>query len=182
MHPLQKEQLTWLTKIQQLIEKANDSNLILGGDLNDYFNPKLDKFNPKPNASDSDYIKAWKATCNEASLCNIWRILNPNLKRYTWRQGKSKATLRQSRLDYWLISTHMIYNLSTVDIKPGFRSDHSLINIKFQGNTTSERGPSYWRFNANLLKNCEYVDYMNNRIDEIIQKYNEEKDPGLKWS
>jgi hypothetical protein len=75
----------------------------------------------------------------------------------------------------------MIYELNKVDIKPGFRSDHSLIEINFQGNDTCDRGPSYWRFNANLLKNLEYTNYMNTRIDEIIQKYEGMEDPGMKW-
>jgi exonuclease III len=179
------EQLVWLNKIQNFIDnfndQDNDSNIILGGDLNDYFTPKLDKFNPKINLAETDYIKAWKAICNDTSICDIWRILNPNLKRYTWRQGKTKNTLRQSRLDYWLISTHLIYNLNEVDIKPGFRSDHSLINISFYAQEKSNRGPSYWRFNANLLKNSEYPDYINNRINEILEKHKDIKNPSLLW-
>jgi hypothetical protein len=78
--------------------------------------------------------------------------------------SKTAATLKQSRLDYWLISTHMIYDLAKVDIEPGFRSDHSLIKIKFESQKASDRGPSFWRFNSNLLKNSEYITYMNNRI------------------
>ena len=80
-HP--KEQLIWLNKIQKIIEVGNDSNLIIGGDLNDYFIPLLDKYKPKPNLCETDYIKAWKATCEDSSLCDIWRTTNPNVRRYT---------------------------------------------------------------------------------------------------
>ena len=89
--------------------------------------------------------------CNDKDLSDIWRVLNPDLKKYTWRHGKTINNLRQSRLDYWLISSHMIYDLNSVDIKPGYRSDHSLIDISFSGHDIKDRGPSYWRFNANLL-------------------------------
>ena len=177
----QTNQLIWLNKIQALIENINDSPIIIGGDLNDYFIPKLDKFNPKPNLPETDYINLWKAICNDSNLCDIWRTLNPDIKRYTWRQGKSKATLRQSRLDYWLISRHLIYNLNKVGIKPGFRSDHSLIDISFYAQETSNRGPSYWRFNSNLLKNIEYTDYINNRINEVVEKHKDIINPSLLW-
>jgi hypothetical protein len=175
------EQLQWLDKIQPIIDKAGGSNLIIGGDLNDHFNPKLDKYNPKANATETDYIKAWKVICNDLNLTEIWRTLNPHLRRYTWRQGKTTATLRQSRLDYWLISNHLIYDLNKVDIQPGFRSDHSLIDISFQGHQDTDRGPSFWRFNANLLRNKEYINYMNTRIDELKEKYKNTENKGLLW-
>jgi exonuclease III len=174
-------QLSWLNKVQELIEQAGDTNIIVAGDLNDYFMPKLDKYNAKVDLTETDYVMAWKALCQEENLTDIWRILNPNLKRYTWRQGKSTNTLRQSRLDYFLISTHMIYDLENVDILPGFRSDHSLIEINFKGHKDSNRGPSYWRFNSSLLRDTEYVTYMNNRIDEIIEKHKDTANAGLKW-
>jgi exonuclease III len=177
----QPAQLRWLTKIQKVLETVNDSNIILGGDMNDYFKPHLDKFNAKPNTPDSDYIKTWKVICEDSNLCDVWRLLNPNTKRYTWRQGKTINKLKQSRLDYWVISTHMLYDLDSVDIKTGYRSDHSLIDISFFGQKESTRGPSYWRFNANLLRNEEYVTYMNDRIDVIIQKHEHIKNKGTLW-
>jgi hypothetical protein len=156
-------------------------NIIIGGDLNDYFIPHLDKFNIKKNTAETDYIKAWKATCNDLNIMDIWRTLNPESKRYTCRQGKTSANLKQSRLDYWLISTHMIYDLANVEISPGFRSDHSLIELNFNPSNSSERGPSYWRFNSNLLTNTDYITYMNTRIDEITEKHNTIEDPGIMW-
>jgi exonuclease III len=175
------QQIRWLTKIQTILEQSSDMNIIIGGDLNDYFIPHLDKYNIKKNTAETDYIKAWKATCNDLNITDIWRTLNPESKRYTWRQGKTTATLKQSRLDYWLISTHMIYELSNVDISPGFRSDHSLIELSFKAANTSDRGPSYWRFNSNLLTNTDYSTYMNDRIDEIIEKHKDVEDAGIMW-
>jgi exonuclease III len=174
-------QMEWLTKIQTILNPLGDANIIIGGDLNDYFNPKLDKYKPKDNLQETDYIKAWKATCEDQSLCEIWRTLNPDTKRYTWRRGGSLSKLQQSRLDYWLISTHMIYDLKSVDIKTGFRSDHSLIDINFQGHETKDRGPSYWRFNASLLKDNKYTEYMNTRIEEIKQLHDNIDNDALKW-
>jgi exonuclease III len=174
-------QIIWLTKIQSILEETNGTNIIIGGDLNDYFIPYLDKYKVKENTAETDYVRAWKATCNDLDLLDIWKTLNPDCKRYTWRQGKTIETLKQSRLDYWLISTHMIYELTDVDIMPGFRSDHSLIELNFKNQNSSDRGPSYWRFNAKLLTNIDYTSYMNNRIDEIIEKCKDIENAGLKW-
>jgi hypothetical protein len=48
-------QLEWLTKVQNILEPVSDSNIVIGGDLNDYFNPKLDKYNPKINFAETEY-------------------------------------------------------------------------------------------------------------------------------
>jgi hypothetical protein len=163
------------------MDQANDINIIVGGDLNDYFTPHLDKFNADKDLAETEYVKIWKAMCDDLNLMDIWRTLNPSTKRYTWRQGKTIDTLKQSRLDYWIISSQLIYELTNVDILPGFRSDHSLIEINFKTHQEKDRGPSYWRFNSNLLNDPNYINYMNNRIDEIIDKHKNTQDPGLKW-
>jgi hypothetical protein len=175
------EQLEWLTKIQKILDQSSDMNIIIGGDLNDYFTPHLDKYKATKDLAETEYIKAWKVTCDDLNLTDIWRTLNPDLRRYTWRQGKTANTLKQSRLDYWLISTNMLYDLTKVDIEPGFRSDHSLIEINFQSHKQSDRGPSYWRFNSQLLRNKDFVTYMNNRIDEILDKHKDIENASLKW-
>jgi hypothetical protein len=115
------------------------------------------------------------------NLVDIWRMLNPDLKRYTWRQGKSAKNLKQSRLDYWLVSAHMVYDLESVDISHSTRSDHSLISLNFYKNKSPARGPSFWHFNANLLKDQNYVEFINDKLNMAIEKYIELDDKGLKW-
>jgi hypothetical protein len=75
----------------------------------------------------------------------------------------------------------MIYDLNSVDIKTGFHSDHSLIDINFNNHLDIKRGPGYWRFNANLLRHVEYVNYMNTKIDEIKLKHKDVGDASLAW-
>jgi hypothetical protein len=65
----------------------------------------------------------------------------------------------------------MLYELIETSIESGFRSDHSLINIYFFKKEISERGPSYWRFNANLLNDKEYIDYIKEKIASFKTKY-----------
>jgi hypothetical protein len=176
-----KQQLKWLEKIQAIIELHSSNNIIVGGDLNDVFIPQLDRYKCKPKAVETEYVKTWKATCDEFNLVDIWRMLNPNVKRYTWRQGKSATTLKQSRLDYWLVSAHMIYDLNLVDISTSTRSDHSLISLDFYKSDIPKRGPSFWHFNANLLKDQAYVNLINRQYEMAKDKYTDLEDKGLKW-
>jgi exonuclease III len=175
------QQLAWLAKIQTILEKFNECNIVIGGDLNDCFIPHLDKYKCKPNVLPTTYVKAWNTTCDEFNLIDFWRVTNPNKKCYTWRQGSSAARLKQSRLDYWLVSTHLMYNLESVDIKTSIRSDHSLIDINFFKSDAPQRGPSFWRFNATLLKDNNYVEQIHKLITNTMAKYQLEEDKGLKW-
>jgi exonuclease III len=176
-----KEQLKWLSEIQAILLKNEASNIIIGGDLNDYFIPHLDKYRCKPKTTETEYVKAWKTLCDELNLTDIWRTLNPNRRCYTWRQGSSAARLKQSRLDYWLISTHLAYDLYNVDIKPSIRSDHSVIDIDFNKIETPTRGPSYWNFNASLLKDKDYVEKIHICYANALEKYNNIANKGLLW-
>jgi hypothetical protein len=75
----------------------------------------------------------------------------------------------------------MLYELIETHIESGFRSDHSLISISFFKKETSDRGPSYWRFNANLLNDTEYVPYIKEKLASFKVKYGDELNHGLKW-
>ncbi len=83
-------------------------------------------------------------------LTDAWRDLNPNSRRYTWHsRGKS------SRFDYWFISEHL-NNLANYKILPGLHSDHSILKISLVNNILN-RGKGFWKFNATLLHDQEYV-------------------------
>ena len=84
---------------------------------------------------------------DEIDLVDIWRILNPDSLRYT-RREMTKKGLVQSRLDYWLISNHLLYDFCSQDIKPGIRSDHSVVEIKFEIKNTQKKGRGFFKFNS----------------------------------
>jgi exonuclease III len=176
-----KDQLKWLSEIQTILQDNMDTNFIIGGDLNDCFIPMLDRFRCKPGTNETEYLKAWKVLCDEFNIADFWRILNPNKKSYTWRQGSSVTRLKQSRLDYWLVSVHLMYDLHNVDIKASIGSDHSLIDIDFYNCEAPKRGPSFWRFNVSLLKDKAYVEQINTGYAKAVGKYSDIEDKGLKW-
>ena len=94
-------------------------------------------------------------------LIDIWSIRNPGAKRFSWRQ---KNPAIQHRLDYWLITNSIKEEVEKVDIIPAIRSDNSAITLRINGieNTTYE--PSFWKFNASLLEDDEYVNKINEKV------------------
>ena len=113
------DQLAFLETFESYIEKIKDTKILAAGDFNIIQNPQLDKWN-----ANSDEKPSKVALQLAHNLIDIWRTLNPGVKRFTWRR---KNPLQQSRLDYWLISDVSIYKVSKVEICTGLNSDHSLI-------------------------------------------------------
>ena len=154
----------------------NTINTILNGNEQDYIiwcedfnmtlNPQLDCF----NYSNVNNPKARLATLNimeENNLIDTYRYFYPNRKRYTWRRHNP---LKQARLDYFLISSSLTDLISDFDIKAGYKSDHSILELNMCLNK-SVQGKGLWKFNTDLLKDLEYVHLINKVINEEIIKY-----------
>jgi exonuclease III len=177
---LLQEQLVWLSKISAIFEDYGDTQIIFGGDINDGLT-KLDKFKNRDTWKESEYVLGWKQNCLEYQMLDIWRTLHPNEQRYTWKQGTKKANLRRSRLDFWIISTSLIYCVNTSTIEPGYGSDHSLITLSLFKQKKVAQGPSFWKFNTSLLRENEYTVKVTQEIARLKVKYDNVNDKGLKW-
>ena len=95
-------------------------------------------------------------------MIDIYRFIYPDSKRYTWRK---KNPIKQARLDYFLISSSMTDAVNSVDIIPGYRSDHSILEMQLNIDNFT-RGCGIWKFNNSLLKNKDYLDMVNKVILE----------------
>ena len=100
-------------------------------------------------------------------LYDIWRMRNPDCKRFTYRQ---KTPFLQRRLDYFFISDELQESISKVDALPSLRSDHSPIYMKYVDSQSGMRGNSYWKFNNSLLSNPEFISSMKEKIEEVIRE------------
>ena len=88
-------------------------------------------------------------------LIDIWHIRNPSETRFTRRQ---KTPIIQRRLDFWLVSDCLQVDIDTVDITTAIKSDHSAITHGMNGLDKSVRGPSFWKFDSNLVNDPEYYN------------------------
>ena len=156
-----------------------DKHILVGGGFNVCLQPEFDK---KGGAIEKQSESALliEAMMDEIDLVDSWRLFNQDSLRYT-RREMTRNGLVQSRLDYWLVSTHLLYNLSNQDIKPGLRSDHSIVNITFDITDSQKRGRGFFKFNSSLLKDTEYVRKVNDLIENHVTLNKDEKDDALKW-
>ncbi len=177
--PTQREkenQLLFIKQVKELLAPFEHENIIIGGDLNFYMDPKLDKSDKIINKYDNlIYRNEVKSLINTMSLLDPWRILNPKLRRYTWH-ARGKA----SRLDYFLTSEHLLNEISNCKINPGLFSDHSIINFDLSEENI-ERGRGFWKFNVKLLHDTDYVKNIKKIIKNSSKELGKHTDKGLTW-
>ena len=151
--------------LKNLISDIPNSSIIMAGDWNVVQDFNLDTVNykSKNNIKSNEQILEMK---NSLDLVDIWRSLNPETKRFTWR-GPNK---KQSRLDYFLISTDFEPFVKKADIDVSYRSDHSPVYLSLQFYNQS-KGKGTWKFNNSLLSDKNYIQEIKNCIKETINQY-----------
>lgn len=72
----------------------------------------------------------------------------------------------------------MIFDLDEVDIKPGIKSDQSMITLSF---LIKESQKSFWKFNSALLKDINYINLIKDKITECHDTYANFENKALLW-
>ncbi len=107
---------------------------------------KLDNLDIMSNKCDNPiYRKEIFSLIEVFDLSDCWRDLNPTTRRYTWH-----SKLKSSRLEYWLISKHLLNKIYSLISYQGLHSDHSILQITM-GNNELVRGKGFWKFNNYIL-------------------------------
>ena len=153
-----------------------DYKIILGGDLNVTMDPDLDCSGGNPVLKDS--VKCVEDIMLNYDLVDIWRIRNPNSKKFSWRQ---KKPIVQRRLDYWLISDLLQDDVVKVDIVTAIRTDHHAITLEIDSINDQQRGPSFWKFNNSLLDDDLFVERLRENFPKWIDEINFCDDSRIKW-
>ena len=175
----ENEQLKFLDTMCIHLHEFGDKNVMIGGDFNVCLNPDIDKQGGTIEDK-SRYALTLEHIMEEFNLGDVWRITNPSAKKFT-RRAHTRGGFVQSRIDYWLVSIHMIYNLKYSYIKPGIKSDHSLINVTFTIKTPYKRGRGFWKLNTSLLRDNEYIERIKTCLGDCNDKYKETENKSLVW-
>ena len=91
-----------LGKLLKTIQDFSDKHIVLAGDFNFFYDTSLDSYGDKPTLK-NNFITKFIELKERFDLCDIWKINNPKLKGYTFRQ-KHISGLIQRRLDYFYLS------------------------------------------------------------------------------
>ena len=114
----------------------------------------------------SRYSRYLESSMEEYKLIDIWRLRNPNDLKFT-RRERTRGGLVQSRLDYWLIAESITYLITDCYLKPGNKSDHSIIKITLEIYNSQKRGSGYWKFNNKLLSDRSYISLVKQELEHI---------------
>ena len=144
----------------------NCEDIIIGGDFNLVLNIENDKKGGIAKTHQNS-LKTVQEISENLDLLDVWRIHNPDDKRYTWRQRQPKV---YCRLDFFLISQSVIGDVTNTDIVPGYKTDHSMITLDLSLHANS-RGPGLWKLNTSLLTETAYVNLIKTTIKEVQDEY-----------
>ena len=139
---------------------------IFAGDFNLVLNPDIDLKNYL-HVNNPQSVQALKNQIQNYNLVDIWRELHPDEKKYTWQKYNEN---KQSRLDFFLISSSLLPFVQKAEIVSGFCSDHSGITLELDF-SKFKRGRGFWKFNSSLLKDSIYVDKVKSTIKRVVAQY-----------
>ena len=115
---------------------------------------------------------------SENNLCDIYRIRNPQEKRFTWRR---KTPFKQRRLDFFLASDMLQDNIRTVAITPSVQSVHSAVILKVFRTPECARGRAYWKFNSSLTQDKHFTESLKTEIQAFAREGSSLADPIMRW-
>ena len=152
--------------------------IIIGGDFNLVMDVSKDKKGGRASTHKNS-LEEVKGICETWDVVDIWRVLNPEEERYTWRQKNLQI---QCRLDFLLISQSLINNVNTVDIVPGYKTDHSMVTMEITTNA-NPRGPGFWKLNTSFLSDIDYISKIKDTIQQTKNEYSKDPfvSPALLW-
>ena len=78
--------------------------------------------------------------------------------------------LKQARLDFFLISNSLYSFAVNSDIHCDYRTDHSMLSLKFKFTDNIKRS-TYWKFNNSLLRNKSYIPIVRKVISDVKKQY-----------
>lgn len=148
------------------MEKA-EGITIIGGDFNFVLHKNMDTTAPSI-VQTSREKKKFKEIMAKCQLVDIWRVLHPLEKDFTFH---SKVHGSYHRLDYFLINQLGVNVTTSAEIGSTIWSDHAPVFLKIDM-LKDENSRGNWRLNDNLLYNkaCvleirkAIIDFSNDHI------------------
>ena len=168
-----------LSVMLKTLSSIHSSKIILGGDFNFFFNLSLESCGGNPRIKNNSIAKFIEIK-ELFDLCDIWRVRNRTLKRYTFRQ-KHFSGFIQRRLDYIFISNSLQESVLKTEVLPSVLSDHSPVQISFGNSDCLPKGPGIWKMNNSLLGDADFVNELKQFIDNTTNTLKYLSDNQLKW-
>ena len=86
---------------------------------------------------------------SQLDLVDIWRIINPDTKSFTWSQ-KSPSIFCRLTGNYYLIPNNLFDMVRMTEIIPDIRTDQDAMLLEIGKLENGQKGPGYWKLNCSL--------------------------------
>lgn len=157
--------------------KLNTPLWIMGGDFNLILEPVVDRKSPTGNHKPKNASHTLKEFMEQYELIDVWRKMHPQVKRFSWHGRVNLA----SRIDFFLVSSALMADLVKSDIISTPISDNSALYLELKP-SQGGRGKGFWKLNEKYLEQDEYVKLIEQSIERVLIKNQEEKlDPLMNW-
>lgn len=150
-------------KINSLLGTLQDGCTILGGDFNQTLDPVLDR--SKYSHASSKGRVALGHLQEDIGLVDIWRLMNPGKREYTFYSHNHKS---HSRIDYYLISKDLIESVIDAAIGVIALADHAPVELCVSISVEKIRS-NRWRLNTSLLQNTVFKQTIAEDLTNFFQ-------------
>ena len=165
-----KDDPGFYTQLRERTERYETNNILIVGDWNLLLNPEIDGYNYK-NINNPRARQEVLHIKNHFMLFDVWREENPEEKKFTWKRKLQGGELQMGRLDFFLISDNLIQLSCNENILPGYRSDHSIIELTFNFLKKASKGRTFWKFNNSLLYHKDFISEVKTTISDTKTQY-----------
>jgi exonuclease III len=153
---------TFFANVSSYIIEHNVANIIMGGDFNTSLS-YLDRNNSSVHCTGLAY-RSLTAMLDSVQVCDIWRSRNPGDRVFS-RKMVVNNILRQSRIDYFLVSVHLRPNVQNIFYRDTTFSDHCIVVMKVDLDMV-EKGPGLWILNNLFLTELDYQE----RVKMLLER------------
>ena len=135
-------------------------SIVIAGDFNCY---EYQSDKTGGNLSCAKYLADFRSTFN---LVDAWHRLNPHSRQCTMFNSDFSIG---SRLDKFLVSQSLFSFMSNCEIMPFCLSDHDIVYLTLRLDDLCPRGPGLWKFNNSLLQDTNFIEYISDRMNALIE-------------
>ena len=151
---------------EKLVSKTDTTKVIISGDWNATLN-KIDKWGGLPG-KETTYRNSIIDPMEELDLLDIYRQFHADNKSFTYETKNSKL---KSRIDFFLVSRPISYNVKRTEVRSSIAPDHKAIFLGMELQSELKKGPWTWKFNNTLLEDQDYIDLINFIYPRTLEKY-----------
>lgn len=158
-----KEEPDFFHEVNRVIGNMQ-GQIILAGDFNQVIDGVIDRSKPSNKSSPRDRAAIHMLT-EDLSLVDIWRLVNPREREYTFYSYCHKS---HSRIDFFLLSNLLIDSVVDCEIGTIALSDHATVELQVDLNTDNvKRG--CWRLNNVWLQDVSFSNTLSEDLKSFFE-------------